>query len=59
MSSPNSQHRTIFAPQIGERLKAIAAEDLAPWCKLGNAVFQATEVSDDGSRLCVVARVTR
>lgn len=43
--------------QIEERLKAIAAEDLAPWCKLGNVVFRATEVSDDGSRLRVVARV--
>jgi hypothetical protein len=43
--------------QIEERLKAIAAEDLAPWCKLGNVVFRATEVTDDGRRLRVVARV--
>lgn len=43
--------------QIEERLKAIAAEDLAPWCKLGNIVFRATEVADDGSDLRVVARV--
>lgn len=43
--------------QIEDRLKAIAAEDLAPWCKLGNVVFRATEVSDDGSRLRVVGRV--
>lgn len=43
--------------QIEDRLKTIAAEDLAPWCKLGNVVFRATEVSDDGNRLRVVARV--
>jgi hypothetical protein len=43
--------------QIEDRLKMIAAEDLAPWCKLGNVVFRATEVSDDGSHLRVVARV--
>lgn len=43
--------------QIEDRLKAIAAEDLAPWCKLGNIVLRATEVSDDGSHLRVVARV--
>jgi hypothetical protein len=36
--------------QIEERLTTIAAEDLAPWCKLGNVVFRATQVSDDGSR---------
>ncbi|MFA5910636.1 MAG: DUF4062 domain-containing protein [Vicinamibacterales bacterium] len=43
--------------QVEDRLKAIAAEDLAPWCKLGNIVFRATEVGDDGNRLRVVARV--
>ena len=43
--------------QVEDRLRAIAAEDLAPWCKLGNVVFRATEVSDDGNRLRVVARV--
>jgi hypothetical protein len=43
--------------QIEERLKAIAAEDLAPWCKLGNIVFRATEVADDGNVLRVAARV--
>lgn len=43
--------------QVEDRLKAIAAEDLAPWCKLGNILFRATEVGDDGNRLRVVARV--
>lgn len=43
--------------QIQERLKTIAAEDLAPWCKLGNIVFRATEVVDGGDRIAVTARV--
>jgi hypothetical protein len=43
--------------QVQDRLKAVAAEDLAPWCKLGNIVFRATEVQDDGSQLRIVARV--
>lgn len=43
--------------QIDERLKSIAAEDLAPWCKLGSIVFRATEVADDGARITVTARV--
>jgi hypothetical protein len=43
--------------QIEERLRAIAAEDLAPWCKLGNLVFRASEVADAGEQIHVTARV--
>lgn len=43
--------------QVEDRLKAIAAEDLAPWCKLGNVVFRATEVADRGGELSVIARI--
>ena len=43
--------------QVEERLKAIAAEDLAPWCKLGNVVFRASEVADGGGELQVTAHV--
>ena len=43
--------------QVEDRLKAIAAEDLAPWCKLGSVIFRATEVGDDGNQLRVVAKV--
>jgi hypothetical protein len=35
----------------------IAAEDLAPWCKLGNLVFRAAEVEDRGTVIHVTARV--
>jgi hypothetical protein len=43
--------------QVEERLRVIAAEDLAPWCKLGNIVFRAMEVEDRGDVIHVTARV--
>ena len=43
--------------QVEERMRAIAAEDLAPWCKLGSTVFRATEVEDRGDTINVIARV--
>jgi hypothetical protein len=43
--------------QIEERLHSVAAEDLAPWCKLGNVVFRASEVADSGGEIHVTARV--
>jgi hypothetical protein len=43
--------------QVQDRLRAIAAEDLAPWCKLGNVVFRATEIEDRGDVIQVKARV--
>jgi hypothetical protein len=43
--------------QVEQRLKDIAAEDLAPWCKLGSVVFRATEVADAGAEIHVTARV--
>lgn len=43
--------------QVEDRMRAIAAEDLAPWCKLGNVVFRATEVEDRGEAIHVKARV--
>ena len=36
--------------QIEDRLTTIAAEDLAPWSKLENVVFRATQVVDHGKR---------
>lgn len=43
--------------QVEDRMRAIAAEDLAPWCKLGNVVFRAMEVEDRGASIHVTARV--
>ena len=43
--------------QVGERLRTIAAEDLAPWSKLGSIVFRAKEVTHEGQEIAVTARV--
>ena len=43
--------------QVEERMSAIAAEDLSPWCKFGNSVFRAIEVEDHGAFINVTARV--
>ena len=43
--------------QVQNRLRGIAAEDLAPWVKLGCAVFRASSVVHSGNRIEVGARV--
>lgn len=43
--------------QVTERLRTIAAEDLAPWSKLGSIVFRAGEVMHEGQEIAVTARV--
>src|ERR1017187_1469011 len=43
--------------QVEDRMCAIAAEDLSPWCKFGNVVFRAIEVEDRGAVINVSARV--
>ena len=43
--------------QVEERMGAIAAEDLAPWCKLGNIVFRSSQVEDHGEKIEVTARI--
>lgn len=40
-----------LAQRVAVRLRTIAAEDAAPWCKLGCIVARATEIVDDGTRL--------
>jgi hypothetical protein len=46
-----------LARRIGKRLQAMAADALAPWVKVGNAVFRAASVHDDGRTVTVVGRV--
>ena len=43
--------------QVSERLRGIAAEDLAPWAKLGCILFRASEVTHEGNQIAVTARV--
>ncbi len=40
-----------------ERLRSIAAEDLAPWTKLGFIVFRASEVTHAENKIAVKARI--
>lgn len=42
---------------VEERLRRIAAEDLAPWVKLGHVVFRARSISESGDKVEVHARV--
>ena len=42
---------------IEERLKRMAAEELAPWCILGQVVFRASEITDDGRTISIHALV--
>lgn len=51
-SSPDDLRR-----QIEDRLRSIAAEDLAPWVKLGNIIFRAREVAYQSEQVDVQARV--
>nr|MBA2301083.1 DUF4062 domain-containing protein [Acidobacteriota bacterium] len=40
---------------ISRRLARIAAEDLSPWCKLGQVVFRATSVREGGEGITIEA----
>lgn len=46
-----------LAGRVERRLRAIAADALAPWVKVGAAVFRASSIHDDGKTLTIVARV--
>ena len=50
--SPNDLRR-----QVSERLHGIAAEDLAPWAKLGSIIFRAREITHTRNEINVTARV--
>lgn len=47
-----------LAERVTARLARIAAEELSPWCKLGDAVFRARSITDTGGRISVEATVT-
>ena len=43
--------------QVTERLRGIAAEDLAPWAKLGAILFRASEVVHEANQIAITACV--
>ncbi len=54
---PAFRSPTELRQQVAERLRTIAAEDLAPWTKLGAIVFRAKEVTHEDQEIAVTARV--
>jgi hypothetical protein len=42
---------------VADGLRWIAAEDLSPWCKVGDAIFRARSIDDDGTRVTVRAAI--
>jgi hypothetical protein len=46
-----------LAQRIVKRLTVIGAESIAPWVKVGAAIFRATSVQDDGRQITVKARI--
>lgn len=44
-----------LAAAIVRRLQAMAASDLSPWIKLGELVFRARKITDDGNRISIDA----
>jgi Domain of unknown function (DUF4062) len=46
-----------LAQRVESRLRAMAGDALAPWVKVGNTIFRATGVHDDGRTVTVVGRV--
>lgn len=46
-----------LASRVADRLGTIAAEDVAPWCKVGNIIFRAGSIRDDGTTITIDANV--
>lgn len=46
-----------LADKVSSRLNGLAAEDLSPWCKLGEVVFRATRIRDTGKEIAVSAAI--
>jgi hypothetical protein len=46
-----------LARRVGGRLRVVAAESIAPWVKVGNAILRATSVQDNGRQITVKARI--
>jgi hypothetical protein len=51
-TDPNDLER-----RVRRRLENLAAEELAPWVRVGRTVFRATEIVNDGSAVSITAAV--
>jgi Domain of unknown function (DUF4062) len=48
---------TDLGQRVQRRLEELAAEELAPWVRVGRAVFRATEIVNDGRTISITAEV--
>ena len=48
---------TDLGQRVRRRLEELAAEELAPWVRVGRAVFRATEIVNDGRSISITAEV--
>jgi Domain of unknown function (DUF4062) len=46
-----------LAERVEQRLREVAAGSLTPWTKVGNTLFRATNVIDDGTEITIAARI--
>lgn len=53
----NAESPDELSMKIEDRLRHIAAEELAPWCILDHVVFRASEITDDGRTVSIDALV--
>lgn len=53
----NAESSDELTVEIESRLRQMAAEELAPWCILGDVVFRASEIIDDGRTVSIEALV--
>src|SRR3954454_19852970 len=44
---------TDLGQRVRRRLEELAAEELAPWVRVGRAVFRATEIINDGRTISI------
>lgn len=48
---------TDLGQRVRRRLEELAAEELAPWVRVGRAIFRATEIVTDGRTISITAEV--
>lgn len=48
---------TDLGQRVRRRLEELAAEELAPWVRVGRAIFRATEIVNDGRTISITAEV--
>ena len=48
---------TDLGQRVRRRLEELAAEELAPWVRVGRAIFRATEIVNDGRTISIAAEV--